>query len=437
MSKPSILFLNRSYWPDSEATGQLLTELCQYLAPRWDVHVAAGKPNSNPTNERVAPNGASRHHGVTIHRLPHTQFQKRNRWGRLTNLATFTYSVHRWMRRQAPNVDLLVSETDPFFLPIVAAQWKRRTNKKWIAYLQDIYPDIAEALQQVRNRTIIEQVRKRLRRAYQLADQIIVLSEDMKQRLEGWGIESNRMHIVPNWVDVEAIRPMKQENAFRTSQRWDERFVVMHSGNMGLSQQLATLIDATEESSFPSTAIVALVGGGAQRPMLERKIAALDSRPMTGSTASRSTARTIVLDYQPKSMLAESLSAADLHVISMDQNITGCLAPSKLYGILASGTPILAIVPPETEVARLVAKHQLGYVVAPGNPKAIADAIAQAYQARDALQAMGQRGRDLAIANYDRIRCCDQFESVVAMTLGLPRDATSPDHSTFTHCATG
>ena len=109
-----------------------------------------------------------------------------------------------------------------------------------------------------------------------------------------------------------------------------------------------------------------------------------------------------------------SLSAADLHVVSMGREIIGCMAPSKLYGILASGTPVLAIVPKGNAVWRMVEREQLGWTVEPGDRVGIARAIqAAAKVPREELLDMGQRGRELAERLYDKKVCCGLFEAIL------------------------
>jgi glycosyltransferase involved in cell wall biosynthesis len=276
----------------------------------------------------------------------------------------------------------------------------RRHQARIVYYLQDIYPDVAVALGVTKNSWPIQFLRHRLKQAYLAADCIVVLDEDMRDRLVGWGLPKDRLRIVANWMDCNTVKPVKENNAFRKANGVDDRFVVMHSGNMGMTQRLEVLIDAMKRPEIQSSALLMLVGNGAKRISLEKQ------------ATEQSNVR--FLDYQPRDQLAASLSAADLHVVSMDQSITGCLAPSKLYGIFASGTPVLAIVPKDNAVWRLVSQENLGWTVAPGDQAGIAKAINEAQTlSRHALTEMGLRGRALAMRLYDKQICCDAFESVL------------------------
>ena len=417
----SIVFLNRCYWPDSEATGQLLTELCEFLAPRWDVSSVVGQPNWDIEKEGFVRSGIQERNGVKIHRLLHSKLPKGQRFSRIRNLISFTLAVRKWGKQFAKQVrskafasnPLLVCETDPFLLPLVVGPLARKTKSRVVYYLQDIYPDVAVAVGVSKNNFFIRMLRARLKQEYLKADAIVVLDEDMKDRLVGWGLPAEQMRIVPNWMDCSVVKPIKTNNPFRDEHQLENRFVVMHSGNMGMTQRLDVLVDAIRlmsqsvssggKASTLSTTLM-LVGNGAKRAWLEEKAVGLDHVKF--------------LDYQPREQLSASLSAADLHVVSMDQAITGCLAPSKLYGILASGTPVLAIVPKGNAVWRLVEQERLGWTVEPGDAAAIAKAIQEAESLdRNALAEMGLRGRVLAETLFDKRICCEAFERVVSTVL--------------------
>lgn len=411
-----ISFFNRCYWPDSEATGQLLAELAEFLTEKQhEVNVVVGQPNFVDQHESGSVLNESHRNGVRIHRLAHSQIPKHKKFGRIRSLVSFTLAVRSFLKRNAnelvaqsvapsrrsdaPRGDSIwVCETDPFLLPLVVGPAARSSNVRLIYYLQDIYPDVAVALGVARNSIPIRLLRQRLQWEYERAERIIVLDEDMRTRLARWGLRPERIDIVPNWVDCSLVQPNKIDNSLR--KKWEvsaESLLVMHSGNMGMTQRLEVLIRSFQSPDVPENARLFLVGNGAKRPELE--IEAKGQKNIT------------FLGYQPKELLGESLSAADLHVVSMDANITGCLAPSKLYGIMASATAVLAVVPRNNAVWKLIRENQLGWCVEPGDSEGIVNAVRSANDiGREGLRAMGERGREFAMKNYDRQVCCELFE---------------------------
>ncbi len=389
-----LVFLNRCYWPDSEATGQLLTDLAEAAAAAGhDVDVICGFPNSPAADQPTPAIGITERNGVTIHRLRHTRFAKRMPAGRLINLLTFTAATDRYLARRRLPADVLISQTDPFLLPRVAARHRRRIGCHHVAYLQDIYPDVAEAIGKVSPGLITAMVRAKLRRSYHDANRIIVLGDCMKRRITSppWNLAFDKVAVVPNWTHCQQIVPVDRDRSqWRREQGLQDRFVVMHSGNMGLTQGLDQLIAATTDPGWPDDAILLLVGDGADRSRL------------TGLIKHPATDRVRLLPYQPRDQLVDSLGAADLHIVSMHPAITGCLCPSKLYGIMAAGRPVLAIAPPDTDLVQTVDGQQLGWSVPPADPSAIAAAVRQAQSQPERCRQAGDRGRRLAIARYDQ-----------------------------------
>jgi glycosyltransferase involved in cell wall biosynthesis len=402
-SRIRILILNRSYWPDAEATGQLLTELCEDLASSFDVTVICGQPNENPTNAAFRRFGTELHNNVTIRRVWHTRFPKAFLPGRAVNYLSFIAAAF-WAAVWSRRPHLVVAETDPPLLALVARFLQRWRGTKLLVYLQDIHPDIGIALGKLRDNWMTRLIRRRLLQAYTGADRVITLSRDMRDHLVAAGVPAAKVQVIPNWVDTESIYPVKQGNVFRDRHGINGQRVVMYSGNLGLCQRLEDVISAADLLRERTDILFVLVGDGARKAELEQHVVA------------RRIPNVRFLDYQPKHELAQSLGAADLHLIPLDARVASCLMPSKLYGILASGTPVLAIAPHDCELATITHEHGVGRVVAPGAPALLAKAIIDLADDPD-LPAMGARARDLACRSYDRVHVTAQFRRTVMSVL--------------------
>jgi nucleoside-diphosphate-sugar epimerase/glycosyltransferase involved in cell wall biosynthesis len=404
-AKPSVLILNRSYWPDAEATGQLLTELCEDLAKDFEITVIAGQPNQNPAGIPYKSWGAEHHHGVTIRRVPHLKLGKRSIVGRA--LSMITYFVGAALTALfASRPQIVVVETDPFLLPLLgrSLQWWHRC--KLVVYLQDIYPDVAIAVGKVRDGWFTRLLRRRLFAVYRHADRVIVLGEDMRAVLTDGGIPDDRITSLPNWVDTTRIYPIRLRNLFRLRERLDDKFVVMYSGNMGLCQNLDEILETAELLSDRPNIEFVMIGGGASRARLEE----------TARDKQLSNVR--FLPYQPLAELAHSLSAADLHLVPLDPRVTGCLVPSKLYGILAAGVPALVIADERCEASRVVRESDAGRVIAPGHPEQVAATIRWCADHEGERKAMGRRARRLAEREYDRRRTTGRFATLLEHVMG-------------------
>jgi colanic acid biosynthesis glycosyl transferase WcaI len=403
-NKPSVLFLNRSYWPDSEATGQLLTDLCEGLVTDFDVEVMSGLPNSVSAANTESWQTVSQRNQVRIRRLEHLTLPKRRLALKALNYCSFVQSARRELR-SIPTPDVVVFETDPFLLAFEADRLRRRTGCRLIGYLQDIYPDVAIATGKIRENWLVKRLRKSLFSVYRACDQIVVLSRDMRQLLIDRGVNPDRIEIIPNWADTETIKPLETHSEFRARNGLLNAFVVMYSGNMGLTQRLIEFIDAARLTRDDAEIVYLFVGEGAHKAELQRIV------EIEGLSNVR------FLGYQPREHLAESLGAADLHLIPLTRECSRCLMPSKLYGVLAAGRAYLTNAVPGTELHDLTVGHETGFVVPPQDPAAIAQTIRIAKAVPDRLKQMGQNGRHLAIQKYTRTVCVTAFSRMLQKVL--------------------
>lgn len=410
--RPRVVFFNRSYWPDAEATGQLLTELCEDLAPDFEVTVVAGQPNTSFVDRRMHAH-LRRRNGVSIDRCLHTRFPKRSWWGRAVNWATFLVSAFvAGLRLRRPHV--IVVETDPPMLCLLGWFLKRWHRCQLVVYLQDIYPDVAVALGELPEGRTTDCLRALFFQAYKQADRVVVLSRDMRDYLIRWGLSPQRISVVPNWVDARLVQPIKKSNAFRREHKLGGKFVVMYSGNLGLSQRLDSVIEAAGKLMHRNDIQFLLVGDGASRHRLQQMAA---EKKLTNLT---------FMGYQPKERLAESLSAADLHLITMHSQVLSYLMPSKLYGILASGTASVATAAAHTELAEIIEQHRVGFVTPPDDADQLAERIAWAADHRSALEQMGERAFQLAQMEYDRPVATGRFAGMLEQLTRTAKPAAEP-----------
>ncbi len=406
MNRPRLLFLNRSFWPDNEATGQLLAQLCEDLVQDFDVDVICGHPlHGEKIKDETHPFGPS----LNIHRVNHTRFAKGSIVGRLTNLLTFTFSAYRKMK-QVPIPDVVITETDPFFLALLGRKLQKRTGCRFIAYLQDIYPDVAVALGKAREGFFIKKLRQLLFNCYKKADRVIVLSSDMKQTCQQHGVSEASLRVLPNWTDTTKIVPIKQNNAFRMINGWNDKFLVMYSGNLGLAHELSALIDAAELLKENDKVHFVIIGEGVQK------------KAITQRAAENNLTNVTIMEKQPYKKLAESLSAADVHFVSLKSGVEHCLFPSKVYGILASGTPLLALASKSSELIQFIEQEQLGEVCDINQSKtniakSLAHSIVSLAENKDLTQEMGQHARQLAVEEFDRSVITTKYSDLLHETL--------------------
>jgi len=396
MSRPRLLVFNQYYWPGVEATAHLLSELCAALASDFDVTVVTGKLQSEPG--RV---DREEHEGVEIVRVSSTAFDRSSLPLRALNYATYLLGSLRTGLTAAPP-DVVLCMTDPPVIADVALVVARRFGAPLVVVSQDVFPEIAIELHRLENKLVIEVLRGLIRLYLRRADRVVAIGETMRLRLEGKGAIPERLRVIPNWVDSTALTPQPHDNEWSRDRGFDGRFVVMHSGNVGFAQNLDSLVRATTFLRDLDRLTVAVVGEGSRRAELVALAELLETDAVR------------FLPYQPRAALSESLSSASIHVVGLAKGLSGYVVPSRLYGILSVGRPVIVAADRDSETAQLVERVECGVVVPPGRPELLAAAIRKAYEGELPLDEMGKRARDYVTAEADRTVAIDRYRRLLA-----------------------
>lgn len=383
-----ILAINQYYAPDHAATSQLLTELCEDLVERGDEVTVVASRGRYFGGEKLPAQEVLR--GVRVVRPWATSFGKNTIPGRLADYLTFWgTAVARAIAEARPDVMLAVTAPPMIATGALVVASARRVPL--VMWAQDVYPDIAVAVGMLSERAPAASALAALMRAtYKASRRIVVLSNGMRDRLVTQGAPADRVRVIANWADGRAIRPMAHaNNAFRREHAADGRFVVMYSGNLGVGHDFATFISAARllQDRCPS-ALFLFIGDGSRRKEAE--------------DLARGMHNVSFLPYQPYEMLGSSLSAADVHLISLRPAMEGLIVPSKLYGALATGRPVMFVGPEGCEVSRVIREHDLGWQGRPGDASGLAAAIETAAASAAWCEERGRRARALFDQHFDR-----------------------------------
>jgi len=402
-----VCFFNRSYWPDFGATGQLLTELAEDLVAHHgcEVTIVTGYPlrsTSSCPAEEVR-------NGVRIIRASGTTRDPRRFTGRALNYVTYFLSAC-WAGLRVKTPDVVVALTDPPIVGLAALLASTRHRARFVFLCQDIFPEVAVLLEDFRSDTVnmaLELVNRFLVRR---AHAIIALGDTMKRRLvEGKGADAAHVTVIHNWADCAALVPGPKDNPFARSHGLRDRFVVMHAGNIGLSQNLDIVLDAAERLREHEAIRFVLVGDGARREVLAQDAKA------------RGLANVSFLPYQPREHMGKSYASADLFLVSLKPGLAGYIVPSKLYSILAAGRPYVAAVEDDCEVVDVTRRYRCGFIVSPGDAEALAARILDLYRDGALAAELGQRAREAGLA-FDRPR---QVAAYAAVLRGVAGRATA------------
>ena len=342
--------------------------------------------------------------GVHIHRIPTTRFGRSSLLGRSMDYASFYRSLRRSLSKLVTPGDILIAKTDPPLISVLAMRAAERRQAHLVNWLQDLYPEVVMELGVRLLKGRIGRGLASLRdRSLRAARANVVVGEKMAERLRSSGIPPERIHMIPNWVHDEVIVPISSaQNPVRREWNLEGKFVVGYSGNLGRAHEFETLLGAAEQLRNDPKIVFLFIGAGHQfTPLVQR----VKERGLSPSFR--------FLPYQEEAMLKHSLSAPDVHWISLRPELEGLVVPSKFYGIAAAGRPIIAITAEDGEIAHLVRRYDCGIVIWPGDAHALAAAIVALSTDMERVAELGRRARQMLDARFRRQQALERWQHVL------------------------
>ncbi|HEY2686519.1 MAG TPA: glycosyltransferase family 4 protein [Steroidobacteraceae bacterium] len=381
----ALVIVNRYCYPDRSATSQILFDLAEAVsATGRQVHVFCSRQLYDDAKARLAP--FESYHGVDIHRVFTTRFGRGALLGRSIDYASFYVSVACKLLWRLRRGDVLIAKTDPPLLSILAAPLARMKGAILINWQQDVFPEVASELGANPLPRWLDARLRRWRDASLKAARLnVTVGERMQEYLHQRGIPMAQIKVVENWSDSRAIVPKpSSESALRQRLGLGRDFVVGYSGNLGRAHESEALLGAAVRLRDDPAVTFLFIGGGV-------KMEALRS-----AARERTLTRVCFLPYQPRESLEDSLAAADVHLASLLPSLEGLIVPSKFYGILAAGRPVIFIGDQDGELARIIRQERCGIIVPAGDADALVAAIARLKADPELCAAMGVAARSLA-----------------------------------------
>jgi colanic acid biosynthesis glycosyl transferase WcaI len=348
-----------------------------------------------------------RMNGVELHRLWSYVPRRKSTLRRIAYDSSLApLALARGLALARPNLVLAVSP--PLQLAAAAALVARARRARFVLQVKDLVPDIAIALGLLRNRAALAAARRLERFVYRRADVILTICEGFAENLRAKGVPGEKLAVLPDWTDTDAILPGERANGFRRSRGIpDETFLLLHIGNMGAKQKLESALEAA--AGFPAGALLLLVGDGAERAALEARARAMRL------------ANVRFLPLVPAEKLPELLAAADALLLSQARAVVDMVIPSKLLTYMAAGRAVIATVADGSEAARAIRKASCGAIVPPEDPAALAAAVHSLRADVPAATRMGAAGRRFAEEHFARARVLTGYaDFFAALAAGAP-----------------
>lgn len=400
-----VLIMAQTYAPEEVSGAVLVTELATDLAAaNHQVTVLTCAPNypygkvlqgyQNRWCHREELNG------VHVIRTWSYISPLKTFWRRILSYGTYTAtSLFGGLVSGKP--DVILCFTPPLPLGLSAWLLSRFWRVPWLLQIEDVYPDAAVSAGLLTNPAAIRFFGAMERFVYRKAAKISVISNTFFDNLLHKGIAAQKVTVIPVWADPDLVCPADKENSFRARYGLKGKFVVMYAGNHGITSCLENLVTAAERLSNDPDIRVVFIGEGVRKRFLSERAQTLNLR------------NTLFLPYQPRENFCEMMAAADVNVVTLNRESCISSLPSKTFNIMASGRPVLAIGPQESELCQLVEEAECGLAVSIDGTDQLVEAILRLKADREGLARWGKNGRATLESTYSRSRCVGMLEKLL------------------------
>jgi glycosyltransferase involved in cell wall biosynthesis len=388
-----VWFLTELFYPDQTSTAFILTRIAEHVAMEADVTVICGPERYDEKALAVA--AAKLHPRVSVVRVAERRWNKNRLGARLAGSALLTVKMAMRLLRSARPGDTVVIVTNPATLLPLVAEVCRWRQLRLVVIVHDVFPENLVAARIVTLHTMTYRVLRRIyNRGYAAADHLLAIGRDMSDLLRSKTPEraGDRIRVIENWAETETVFPL--------ARRADGPLRLQFAGNFGRVQGLLSLLEAIRRADNLDLE-VDFVGGGALRAEMEAFIERHSLRQVR------------ILPPFGRGQQLQVLNDCDIGMVSLAEGMLGVGVPSKAYNILAAGKPILFVGDSRSEIARLIAESDVGWIV-PDFGEALVDTLRTfGPSMRPELERMGQRARQLAESRYAEARQLDAYRAII------------------------
>ena len=394
--------ISEIYFPEETSTGYLLTRIAEGIAADRPVNVLCGQPAYSAKGTR-APQVEDRN-GVHIRRCAGTTLNKNVLPLRLINAITISLSILWRVLISLKRGDQVLVVTNPPPLPFIVSFACRLKGAHFHLLIHDVYPEVlvATGLSSEQS-SLVKLVRWFNNRLYRRALRVIVLGRDMEALAIGkMGEAKDRIVIIPNWADDQEITPGdRQSNALLKELGLTDKFVIQYAGNMGRTHGLEYVLAAAKVLQDDPDFHFLFIGSGAKKKFVEETVQTEQLKNVT------------VLGNRPRSDQQNFLNACDVSIISFVPGMAGVSVPSRMYNVMASGKPIMAVADVHSELALVVNEEKAGWVVPPNDTETLVAALRRAKDSVAERAEMSMRTRAAVESKYTLPIVIDAYNQLI------------------------
>ncbi|PEU74708.1 glycosyltransferase WbuB [Bacillus cereus] len=409
VKKKKIAFVINYFYPDFASTGQLMTELCLDLQNDFDITVIAAQPNyagEKVSSKKIFEEDRLENMKIVRIRLP--EVDKTSKFSRMKYIFSY-FALANIALLKEKGVDIIYTISQPPVLGgLIGTIGKFLKRAKHVYNVQDFNPEQAAAVSYTNKQSVFKIAKKVDKLNCSYSDCVIVVGNDMsetlKQRFNGKKVPEHI--VINNWTNEQEVIPLDKSNEhiqqFLKDNDLEDKFIIMYSGNIGLYYDLENIIHVTNHFKKYEDIAFVFIGEGAVK------------KDMQEFVEDNSIQNVFFLPYQPKEFIKYSLNVADVHLVVNQKGIKGVSVPSKIYGVMAAGKPILGVLEQGSEAQMLIEKSKSGIVVEPQDYNGIVHTIEQFYRMeKSEVKEMGLNGRKYLDENLKREISINKYRNLL------------------------
>lgn len=401
-NKRELLFICQYFYPEYVTSATLAYQLASDLAKSGiDVDALCGYPKeyyrgtSVPLKETI--------NDIDIHRVHSISTKRNSFFGRIINTLSFTLSAFKQLLK-IRKYKLVIVFTTPPTLPFVIALANIFFGTQYIMVNYDVYPEIGLVSNAIRPGSMMQKMFNFINRiSYARAFKLIALSGDMKKALEKKGVPKTKITVIHNWhTPPESFKTDESSNSRFSLLRKKHKLIVLYAGNMGICQDMDTLMRAAQSLKSNRDILFAFCGHGVKYPDIKKEALEFHME------------NCVFYDFLTGADYWELQTVADIHVVSLARGVEGFGVPSKTYSSLAAGRAILAIMEKETDIVHDLERYQAGLAFQEGDYEKIAECLLSLLEKPDLIRTMSENAKRCFEENYTRQLSTNKYKQLIA-----------------------
>lgn len=406
--KKDILFLCQYFYPEYISSAKLPYDTAIALSRAgFLVGAMCGYPKDYNNFGRVPLKEI--HEGIEIKRVKYIQFKRSNFFGRLINYISFTFSV-LFKFKYILNYRAVIVYSNPPILPFIATLARRFFGIKTIFVSYDVYPEIAIITNSLSERSIITKLMKLVNyKVFKYANKVIALSSEMKNFLLNHRqfLKENQIEVIPNWYEDNGNTGNlnSYENKLFNDIKPKDNFIVSYFGNMGICQDMDTILGAIKELKNDNKIKFLFAGHGNKMAMLKAKV------------KEEKLNNVFIFDFLHGQDFNDALNISDCCLVSLAHGLKGLAVPSKTYSYMMAGKPIIAIMDRDSDISKDLLENEAGYVVDVGQVGELVNAIKELKSNIPKKEQMGKNCRKVFLEKYTKEKCTKQYVDLIKKVL--------------------